>query len=86
MIIYSLSGLENSLLVYFALELLIQAYIPSLYSSLGIYIPLIVVNCMILGRVESFASKNDCISSFGDGLGMGIGFTMAICLISIFRE
>ena len=67
-------------------QLLIQAYIPSLYSSLGIYIPLIVVNCMILGRVESFASKNDCISSFGDGLGMGIGFTMAICLISIFRE
>ena len=67
-------------------QLLIQAYIPSLYSSLGIYIPLIVVNCIILGRAESFASKNDCISSFGDGLGMGIGFTMAICIIAIFRE
>lgn len=67
-------------------QLLIRAYFPSLYSSLGIYIPLIVVNCIILGRAESFASKNDCLSSIGDGIGMGIGFTLAICIIAIFRE
>lgn len=67
-------------------QLLIQAYIPSLYKSLGIYIPLIVVNCIILGRAESFASKNNCINSIADGFGMGIGFTMAISLIAILRE
>ena len=67
-------------------ELLIKAFIPSLYSALGIYIPLIVVNCIILGRAESFASKNDVVSSIGDGIGMGIGFTIGLSLISIVRE
>lgn len=67
-------------------QLLMQAYFASLYSSLGIYIPLIVVNCIILGRAESYASKNTVIDSIADGLGMGCGFTFGICLISIIRE
>lgn len=67
-------------------ELLLQAYIPFLYESLGLYIPLIVVNCIILGRAEAYAYKNKVISSLFDGLGMGIGFTIALTLIGIFRE
>ncbi|RKD29416.1 electron transport complex subunit RsxE [Lacrimispora algidixylanolytica] len=67
-------------------QMLLQAYIPSLYTALGIYIPLIVVNCIILGRAESFASKNDVILSAFDGLGMGIGFTIALTLIGFVRE
>ncbi|MBQ2022157.1 MAG: electron transport complex subunit RsxE, partial [Lachnospiraceae bacterium] len=59
-------------------QLLIQGFLPSLYDSLGIYIPLIVVNCIILGRAESYASKNGPIESFFDGVGMGLGFTMAL--------
>ena len=55
-----------------------QGYVPSLYSSLGIYIPLIVVNCIILGRAESYASKNDAVSSLFDGIGMGLGFSIAL--------
>lgn len=68
------------------MELLLQAYIPSLYSSLGIYIPLIVVNCIILGRAESYAYKNPVIPSFFDGLGMGLGFTFALTCIGALRE
>ncbi len=67
-------------------ELLMQAYTRSLYNALGIYIPLIVVNCIILGRAESYASKNNCILSLFDGIGMGIGFTLALTSIGIVRE
>ncbi|MDO4326361.1 MAG: electron transport complex subunit E [bacterium] len=67
-------------------QLLLEAYIPDLYSALGIYIPLIVVNCIILGRAESYASKNDPISSAFDGVGMGLGFTVGLTAIGIFRE
>ena len=67
-------------------ELLIEAYLPSLYSALGIYIPLIVVNCIILGRAEAYANKHDPVLSFFDGLGMGLGFTFAITLLSVIRE
>ena len=63
-----------------------QAYLPDLYSSLGTFITLIVVNCIILGRAEAFASKNGPVASFFDGLGSGIGFTLAICVIAIIRE
>ena len=67
-------------------QLLLEAYFPDLYESLGIYIPLIVVNCIILGRAEAFASKNTVIDSLADGLGMGLGFSTAISLIAIVRE
>ena len=67
-------------------ELLMHAYTPSLYKALGIYIPLIVVNCIILGRAEAFASKNAVIPSLFDGLGMGLGFTGALTLIGLLRE
>lgn len=67
-------------------QMLLQAYIPSLNKSLGIYIPLIVVNCIILGRAEAYASKNGVIPSMFDGLGMGLGFTIALTLIGLFRE
>ena len=67
-------------------QLLLQAYIPSLYDTLGIYIPLIVVNCIILGRAEAFASKNNPLLSIMDGLGMGLGFTLAITSIGLVRE
>lgn len=67
-------------------QLLLEAYFPDLYESLGIYIPLIVVNCIILGRAEAFASKNTVIDSIADGLGMGLGFSIAISLIAIVRE
>lgn len=67
-------------------QLLLQAYIPFLYDALGIYIPLIVVNCIILGRAESYASQNDVLSSAFDGLGMGLGFTVGLTAIGIVRE
>lgn len=67
-------------------DLLMQAYARPLYESLGIYIPLIVVNCIILGRAESYASKNPPIPSLFDGIGMGLGFTIALTLIGIVRE
>lgn len=67
-------------------QLLLQGYIPSLYDTLGIYIPLIVVNCIILGRAESYASKNPVLPSIFDGLGMGLGFTIALSLLGGFRE
>ena len=67
-------------------QLLLQAYVPSLYSALGIYIPLIVVNCVILGRAEAFAMKNKPIISAFDGAGMGLGFTFALVCIGAVRE
>ncbi|MBE5968330.1 MAG: electron transport complex subunit E [Lachnospiraceae bacterium] len=67
-------------------QLLLQAYIPSLNERLGIYIPLIVVNCIIFGRVEAYAAKNTVGLSFFDGIGMGLGFTIALIAIGAFRE
>ena len=67
-------------------QFLLQASVPGLYESLGIYIPLIVVNCIILGRAEAYASKNPVIPSFFDGLGMGLGFTVGLTAIGIVRE
>lgn len=67
-------------------ELLLKAYIPFLYDALGLYIPLIVVNCIILGRAEAYASKNGVISSLFDGIGMGLGFTVALTIIGAVRE
>lgn len=67
-------------------QFLLQAYVPSLYQSLGIYIPLIVVNCIILGRAEAYASKNPPIPSLFDGIGMGLGFTLSITCIGAVRE
>lgn len=68
------------------IEMLLKAYLPDLASSLGIFIPLIVVNCIILARAEAFASKNSVGKSALDGLGMGLGFTGALCIISAVRE
>lgn len=67
-------------------DLLLQGFVPALYESLGLFIPLIVVNCVILGRAESFASKNNPILSMFDGLGMGLGFTFALTAIGVVRE
>jgi len=68
------------------IDMLIAAFVPSLYSALGIYIPLIVVNCIILGRAEAFAAKNNIFQSLLDGLGMGIGFTLSLTLLGLVRE
>jgi electron transport complex protein RnfE len=67
-------------------DLLMQAYVPVLYEKLGIFIPLIVVNCIVLGRAEAFASKNRVFSSLIDGLGMGLGFTLALGILGSIRE
>jgi electron transport complex protein RnfE len=67
-------------------DLVMQAYVPTLYETLGIFIPLIVVNCIVLGRAEAYASKNSVLSSFFDGLGMGLGFTMALGIMGSIRE
>ncbi|MBU2221083.1 MAG: electron transport complex subunit RsxE, partial [Candidatus Omnitrophica bacterium] len=67
-------------------ELAMKAYSPALNRALGIYVPLIVVNCIVLGRAEAFASKNNLLNCLLDGLGMGIGFTLALILISAIRE
>lgn len=67
-------------------ELLMAAYLPTLYAALGIYIPLIVVNCIILGRAEAFASKNTIWQSILDALGMGLGFTWALLALGLIRE
>ena len=67
-------------------EMVTQAYLPALYESLGLYIPLIVVNCIILGRAEAFASKNGPVASIFDGLGMGLGFTIALVILGFLRE
>ncbi len=67
-------------------EMVMQAYVPVLFESLGIFIPLIVVNCIVLGRAEAFASKNNVLKSALDGLGMGLGFTIALTLLGVIRE
>lgn len=67
-------------------ELLMEAYVPDIYDALGIYIPLIVVNCIILGRAEAYASKNPPLLSAMDGLGMGLGFTISLSVIGLIRE
>ncbi len=68
------------------IQMCLEAFLPDLSSSLGIFIPLIVVNCIILARAEAFASKNSVLASAADGLGMGLGFTCALCIISAVRE
>ena len=68
------------------IQMLMQAYVPSLYASLGVFIPLIVVNCIILGRAEAFASKNGPIDSILDGVGIGLGFTLSLTVIGAVRE
>ncbi len=68
------------------IQMLMHAYLPSLYDALGLFIPLIVVNCIILARAEAFASKNGVVASAVDGLGMGLGFTLALILIGSVRE
>ena len=68
------------------IEMLMQAYLPSLYSALGVFIPLIVVNCIILGRAEAFASKNGVLDSALDGIGIGLGFTLSLTVIGAVRE
>lgn len=67
-------------------DMLMAAYLPALHARLGIFIPLIVVNCLILGRAEAFASKNNMLQSFYDAVGMGLGFTLALTLLGIVRE
>lgn len=68
------------------IQMLMQAYVPSLYASLGVFIPLIVVNCIILGRAEAFASKNGAFDSILDGVGIGLGFTLSLTAIGAVRE
>ena len=68
------------------IQLLMEAYVPALYETLGVFIPLIVVNCIILGRAEAFASKNSVLDSALDGLGMGIGFTLSLTILGAVRE
>lgn len=67
-------------------QLCMEAYTPALYASLGLYIPLIVVNCIVLGRAEAFAAKNNVVRSMFDGLGIGLGFTFALTLLGAVRE
>ena len=67
-------------------ELVMQAFVPDLFAALGIFIPLIVVNCLVLGRAEAFASKNNMVTSAIDGMGMGLGFTMALTILGAIRE
>ncbi len=67
-------------------QMLLQAFVPSLYSALGLYLPLIVVNCIILGRAEMFASKNNIVDSALDGIGMGLGFTLTLLIMGTIRE
>ena len=68
------------------LQLLMQAYVPAVYATLGLFIPLIVVNCIVLGRAEAFANKNGIIDSALDGLGVGLGFTVSLKVIGLVRE
>lgn len=68
------------------LQLLMQAYVPAVYETLGLFIPLIVVNCIVLGRAEAFANKNGVVDSALDGIGVGLGFTMSLTVIGIVRE
>jgi electron transport complex protein RnfE len=68
------------------LQMAMQAYVPDIYATLGLFIPLIVVNCVILGRAEAFAAKNNAINSLMDGVGIGLGFTLGLTLLGICRE
>ncbi len=68
------------------IQMAMEAYLPALYDSLGLFIPLIVVNCIVLGRAEAFAAKNNPFASFCDGLGIGLGFTFGLTLLGIVRE
>ena len=68
------------------LQMVMQAYVPDIYATLGLFIPLIVVNCIILGRAEAFAAKNGPIESLMDGIGIGLGFTLGLTLLGICRE
>ncbi len=68
------------------LQLLMQAFLPSLYETLGLFIPLIVVNCIVLGRAEAFANKNNALDSALDGIGIGLGFTLSLTIIGLVRE
>lgn len=68
------------------LQLLMQAYTPAVYETLGLFIPLIVVNCIVLGRAEAFASRNGIVASAADGLGVGLGFTLALTVLGAVRE
>ena len=68
------------------LQMVMQAYVPDIYASLGLFIPLIVVNCVILGRAEAFAAKNGPLESLMDGIGIGLGFTIGLTLLGICRE
>ena len=68
------------------IQLLMQAFLPSLYETLGLFIPLIVVNCIVLGRAEAFANKNSVLDSACDGLGIGLGFTLSLMVIGLVRE
>ncbi|WP_315367575.1 electron transport complex subunit E [Prevotella koreensis] len=68
------------------LQMMMQAYVPGIYSTLGLFIPLIVVNCIILGRAEAFAAKNGPVESLMDGVGIGLGFTLGLTLLGICRE
>ncbi|NLA44100.1 MAG: electron transport complex subunit E [Candidatus Cloacimonetes bacterium] len=67
-------------------DMVMAAYLPDLHKALGLFIPLIVVNCIIMGRAEAFASRNSVMDSMADGIGMGLGFTLALTLMSTFRE
>jgi electron transport complex protein RnfE len=67
-------------------EMVMKAYVPALFDALGLFIPLIVVNCLVLGRAEAFASKNKLVSSIVDGLGMGVGFALALTALGAVRE
>ena len=67
-------------------DMSMAAYLPALHKSLGLFIPLIVVNCIIMGRAEAYANKNNVINSIADGIGMGLGFTLALCLVATIRE
>ena len=69
-----------------ALQMCMQAFVPDIYATLGLFIPLIVVNCIILGRAEAFASKNGVVPSFLDGVGLGLGFTIALTVLGAVRE
>ena len=68
------------------LQMVMQAFVPDLYATLGLFIPLIVVNCIVLGRAEAFAAKNNPIASMFDGIGIGLGFTFALTLLGCIRE
>ena len=67
-------------------QMILEAYVPALYSALGVFIPLIVVNCVILGRAEAFAAKNNVLMSLADGIGMGLGFTLSLAVLGSIRE